>query len=237
MDREAWRERLLRAADARTRATAVRVRRELARFAAEAADAGQFTDAVEHRQRLEAILTAEASATALRFGAFGQRMLREAREFDIALAFRIQVAEWVRRIAPERARRIADRSQQAVTDTLAQAALEGVGEAETARRLRAEVGGTLARSRARTIARTEVGAAQNVALILIADDAGLRVRRQWLANEDSRTRPTHAAADGQIIEPGERFRVGSAHLAHPSDPNGPAREVINCRCTVLLLPD
>lgn len=150
-------------------------------------------------------------------------------------AFRDRVAQFVRQFAPDRGRKIAAATQDAVTEALAKAAREGLGEAATARRVREALAGTVSVRRARTIARTEIGSAQNAAILFTADGAERQdVRRIWLAIDDARTRPSHAAADGQTIGPGERFLVGGFALAHPGDPNGPAREIVNCRCSMLL---
>jgi hypothetical protein len=35
----------------------------------------------------------------------------------------------------------------------------------------------------------------------------------------------------------EPFIVGESELMYPSDPEGPAEEVINCRCAVLYNPE
>jgi hypothetical protein len=43
-------------------------------------------------------------------------------------------------------------------------------------------------------------------------------------------RLTHLAANEQIREVGEKFNVGGFALAYPGDPDGPAKEVINCNC-------
>jgi hypothetical protein len=61
--------------------------------------------------------------------------------------------------------------------------------------------------------------------------AGVQLYHQWLAGHDSRTRKSHAAADGQIQPLTEPFRVGSSSLMHPGDPAGSAKELIQCRCT------
>lgn len=101
------------------------------------------------------------------------------------------------------------------------------------------------RNRAVTIARTEVIAANNAgqrdAARIIAGATGHDVStvvKQWLATSDERTRETHAAVNGvQVLGLDAPFSVGAASLQQPGDPYGPAREVVNCRCTVLhLLP-
>ena len=61
------------------------------------------------------------------------------------------------------------------------------------------------------------------------------LHQAWLATIDARTRRTHAAADGQRVELGQKFSVGRAELRFPGDPRGPAAEVISCRCSVQIL--
>lgn len=54
----------------------------------------------------------------------------------------------------------------------------------------------------------------------------------WLSLHDGRTRPTHAAANGQRVPLDAQFRVGTADLAYPGDPTGPPGEVCGCRCAI-----
>lgn len=96
--------------------------------------------------------------------------------------------------------------------------------------------------RAQTIARTETIGAYNgghqAVWEVIEEETGESVEKAWLATIDPRTRDSHFRADGQRVPLGEQFRVGGHSLAFPGDPTGPASEVINCRCTMLLLePD
>lgn len=92
--------------------------------------------------------------------------------------------------------------------------------------------------RAVTVARTETIGAVNAGVFRAAElEAEQRGDpapfKQWIATEDSRTRPTHTVADQQRTLLREPFRVGGAQLLFPGDPRGPAAEVINCRCTML----
>lgn len=97
--------------------------------------------------------------------------------------------------------------------------------------------------RARTIARTETLGANNAgaraSARATADYLGYgpdQVQRSWLATSDSRTRESHAEADGQtIMGLDATYSVGGAELEGPGDPYGPAEEVINCRCTETFL--
>ena len=63
-----------------------------------------------------------------------------------------------------------------------------------------------------------------------AKDMGADVVKQWDAALDKRTRASHAKVDGEIRELDEPFSNG---LMFPSDPNGGASEVVNCRCALL----
>lgn len=88
-------------------------------------------------------------------------------------------------------------------------------------------------NRSTTIARTEVVASSNYASIQAAQSSGLALTKVWLATEDSRTRPAHAAADGQEVGMDEAFDVGGDALQYPGDmDNGSANNIVNCRCTV-----
>lgn len=91
--------------------------------------------------------------------------------------------------------------------------------------------------RAEVVARTEVHAAVNAGHeegMALLGEHGPRFK-EWLATSDGRTRPTHAAADGQAVPRDSAFVVGGARLKFPGDPSGPAEEVIQCRCVVLYV--
>lgn len=88
-------------------------------------------------------------------------------------------------------------------------------------------------SRAKTIARTEGHRIQQASTRdaqRFAKSKGVDVVKQWDATLDGKTRDSHRAVDGEIRELDEKFSNG---LEYPGDPNGPAAEVINCRCVSL----
>ena len=93
--------------------------------------------------------------------------------------------------------------------------------------------------RGRAIARTETQGAQNAAQLeaveQMIDKGALRrelVRKRWRAGLDERTRDTHIAANGQIVNIDQDFIVGGARGPVPGAQVFPARERINCRCYV-----
>lgn len=98
------------------------------------------------------------------------------------------------------------------------------------------------RGRALTIARTEAIAAYNggkmASFRAYANSAGGNWEKLWLATDDHRTRFTHTGEGGgdlQRVPLDEPFIIGGAQLMFPGDPSGPPGEIINCRCSMLLL--
>lgn len=136
-----------------------------------------------------------------------------------------------------------------VYDVVASEVQQGLGMGEGVPELAGRVDNVLSTTatprwsnRATVIARTEavgaLNAGRNDAFKVAEQDAGIDMVKVWLATEDSRTRPSHRAADGQRVPMGANFTVGGSSLAFPGDPSGPPSEVIQCRCTMLLMePD
>lgn len=93
--------------------------------------------------------------------------------------------------------------------------------------------------RGMVVARTEAIAAHNAGayagFLSMAEFDPQPWQKAWLATDDTRTRPTHDRADQQRVPLGAMFRVGRARLLYPGDPSGPPEEVIQCRCTLLML--
>lgn len=84
-------------------------------------------------------------------------------------------------------------------------------------------------------ARTAVTGAENAGRIdsyKRADKMGIKMRQQWMATLDGRTRDSHVALDGETREVGKKFSNG---CRYPGDPSGPGSEVYNCRCSVVAI--
>lgn len=118
-------------------------------------------------------------------------------------------------------------TKTAIGKQLSEGVFKGEAIPDLAKRVRA-VFDDAKKSRSELIARTEVNGAFNKATLETAKGLGPAVAntKQWLATSDSRTRPEHAAADGQTRGLMEAFNVGGAHLQEPSEPR--------CRCTILI---
>lgn len=87
--------------------------------------------------------------------------------------------------------------------------------------------------RGETILRTEYGRIAQTAnfttlTALARDNGGLH--KEWSSVADSRTRPSHARADGQRRDVDKPFDVGGYAAQYPHDPSLPASESVMCRC-------
>lgn len=91
--------------------------------------------------------------------------------------------------------------------------------------------------KAETIARTETLTAVSIgqaAAVRNAKEVMPKLKKAWLTAGDDRVRDSHAEINGDIIDVDEKFSNG---LDHPRDvESGDPAEVINCRCTLLLIP-
>lgn len=87
-------------------------------------------------------------------------------------------------------------------------------------------------------ARTATTGAQNAGrqdTYEAAVEQGIKLKKEWMATLDDRTRVSHAEIDGERVEYDKRFSNG---LMFPGDPSGSPAEVYNCRCTmVAVLPE
>lgn len=86
-------------------------------------------------------------------------------------------------------------------------------------------------------ARTMTTAAENagrVQSMKTAEGWGVKTRKKWLCTHDSRTRHSHLEIDGETVDDDAEF---SNKCRYPGDPNGPASEVYNCRCTLITVVD
>lgn len=96
---------------------------------------------------------------------------------------------------------------------------------------------TMSRDSAIRTARTAVTGAQNAGRMdsyVAAEKMGIKVKKEWLATLDSRTRHSHAMLDGEKVDQDKKFSNG---CRFPGDPQGPPWEIYNCRCTLVAAVD
>ena len=80
-------------------------------------------------------------------------------------------------------------------------------------------------------ARTSVTAAQNAGRMdsyAAAEKMGIKLKKQWLATLDGRTRHAHAMLDGQTAETDKPFNVDGYEIMYPGDASAPGYLVYNC---------
>lgn len=118
-----------------------------------------------------------------------------------------------------------------VTSAVTQAVLQG----QTIPQLATSIAGIAAMDQraAMKAARTAMTSAHSLGKLKGYERAagmGIDVEKQWLAALDSRTRGSHRHLDGEVVKLDAEFSNG---LKYPGDPDGPASEVYNCRCTLV----
>lgn len=92
---------------------------------------------------------------------------------------------------------------------------------------------TMDRTSAIRTARTAFTGAQNAGRMdsyAAAEKMGIKLKKEWLATLDGRTRHSHAALDGEKVGTDDKFSNG---CRFPGDPQGPPWEIYNCRCTLI----
>jgi len=198
----------------------------------------------DHRAELAAVLEKRLLQTALIFGGLTlDRLESVGKSYALGLeqksareVFENVIRQWVKLHALDRATSISKTLKEVVRTILLDSFADGTGEAGTAKLIRELVGRRLSSSNAARIARTEAHTAASIGADEAARSTGLDMIKEWASAEDARTRQSHAEADGQEVPLDEPFNVGGTSLMVPGDPNGPAKEIINCRCTVLHWP-
>lgn len=158
--------------------------------------------------------------------------------FDITATY---VQELITLRANKLAGFVTQTTYDAITGQMAEGVAAGEGIPELAKRIK-DVFDDASNNRATTIARTEVVSGYNggtwaIGKALPTDVVG---GQEWLTAPGAKhpRHATYAGLDGQVRAIGEKFDVGGAALSYPGDPDGPADEVIQCRCSIALLtPD
>ena len=189
-----------------------------------------------HSRRVEAILRAHYLAAARRFGLrildeLGKRGGLPAETKDTQGQFLTLVEAWITRRAAERVTDIADTTRGQIVEILRAGVAAGDSLPAMSKRMVEETG-RLSRVRAARIARTESHTAANAASVQAVESTGLELSKEWIAAGGERTRADHAAANGQVRARNDAFDVGGAKLMYPGDPDGPAAQIINCRCAI-----
>lgn len=150
----------------------------------------------------------------------------------------------------EQVRLINDVTRAQIQRALERGIADGLGIEAIAKDIRARIP-SIARVRANTIARTEVHNAAMFASKEVAKTAAFPLNKRWVSVYDARTRDfgeadgvvdsaNHRKMNGVVVGPdalfevpfSEGFTVGVDLMSGPGDPSAPARQVVNCRCSL-----
>ncbi len=143
------------------------------------------------------------------------------------------VQEAIRTITEYHSVLLNDTTWAGLQPVLSSSLREGLGIPQIADAMNDYFNGRKEKWQRERIARTLVTGIQNEADMQAWDQSGIVEGRIWYAALDSRVRDSHAIAHGQWAPITGYFEVGG-HLARiPGDPNLPAEEIVNCRCTTL----
>ncbi len=132
-----------------------------------------------------------------------------------------------------------DYGKKQITASITSSILQGKGIDKISSDLQARMQ-DISRASAIRTARTAVTAAQNAGRMdsyHAAEGMGIKLKKEWLATLDGRTRHAHAMLDGQTAETDKPFHVDGYEIMYPGDASAPGYLVYNCRCTLIAAVD
>jgi HK97 family phage portal protein len=157
----------------------------------------------------------------------------------------------------ERSRRTFELMNEKTTNDVYKLIRRGIDRSDTVQQIAKEIAGVYSNAdkimyRADRIARTESLGALSIGQNKLMKDAAKTIpdlKKLWISTEDNRTRGNpsglykdskcdHWGLHGQVVNHDDSFkepRTGEM-LSFPRDPGGSAANVINCRCTFIILP-
>ena len=125
--------------------------------------------------------------------------------------------------------------KQKITENITSGILQGKSIPNISKSLQQDIP-TMNRNSAIRTARTAATGAQNAGRMdsyHAAKEMGIKLKKQWLATLDGRTRHEHAMLDGQAVDEDKPFKVDGYEIMFPGDPSAAAEMVYNCRCTTV----
>lgn len=177
----------------------------------------------------------------------GRAINKETKNFSpdsFTSSFQQTLIEWIRENAGLRITSV----RQTLVEYLIKEIEKGISKGLTIREVAANMD-KLVNSRnfyrwqALRIARTETTAAANYGATIAGNDSGVVLEKLWISSNDSRTRQLekgdeydHMDMQGVKVDQEGAFNVQGDFLRFPGDPLGSPANVINCRCTVALVP-
>ncbi|MCF2517136.1 phage minor head protein [Dyadobacter sp. CY351] len=156
--------------------------------------------------------------------------------------------EWLRKLknlvyglkAAQKVTQVTNTIKKKLRAVLGRAVKEEVRPSVIAKRIQSEMDSDkFSARRSKVIARTEATYIANQAAkqsaIETMELTGLVLKKIWIDTRDDRVRDTHWI-NPHPIGFNEKFVVGDSLMDVPGDPDGEAKEVIQCRCAVSYIP-
>lgn len=192
----------------------------------------------KHTEEIRAILQDAYAVAIKRSGKQAMKEIRSLAEKADDESFFLQlIRQWVDINALEHASMIARTTMDDVRAAITKGVALGQGIQPVARQIRLVT--KLSPWRSAAVARTEIHNASLFAQESVGKQAerdyNIRLMKFWRPTLDARTRDAHAA---MVRHPGvemdQRFNVGGEMMSRPGDPAGSAKNVVNCRCTLIM---
>lgn len=155
---------------------------------------------------------------------------------------------FVERFGAKKVTQIVETTRDQLRRIIGRGVADGLGQEAMAKMIDENVR-SVARTRARVIARTETHTAAMHASREVANTSPMPMQSRWVSVYDHRTRDfgegdgkvdqaNHRVMNETTIQPGEMFAVpnnmgGVDMMTGPGDPSAPAYQVINCRCALI----
>ena len=178
----------------------------------------------------------------------GSEVNKQLKRFEVGFfdaAFRKAVRSWLMQNAGARITSVRSALIKTLVDFIADSIGEGLTIDEVTRKVKKFVlSRGFYRWQIERIVRTETTAAANYGASVAGDVSGVKMVKEWVSSMDGRTRRRpedqfdHWVMDGARVAKDDFFDVQGEKLLFPGDPNPKiaAGAVINCRCTVGLIP-
>lgn len=176
----------------------------------------------------------------------GNQINRELKEFEeeaFTPRFTNQLNVYMNQYGLLKSKFISDTFKQSIIKLLSQRLENGLTIEQAAREVRKIVDNpAFNRAQALRIVRTETTSAANFAASQASSVSGFLMQKIWISTRDARTRRPprdsydHFHADGQKVPEKEPFNISGEALMYPGDPVGSAGNIINCRCSMAVIP-
>ena len=176
----------------------------------------------------------------------GRQINKEAKNFtttSFTRLFRRNLSNWLMLNAGRRITSVQDTFINHIIQILQNGIDEGKTIRETAKEIQSLLGSRgFYRWQSMRIARTESTSAANYSAIQSGNSSGLVLDKVWISSNDTRTRRIpedrfdHIQMNQVKVPENELFNVQGDMLEFPGDPRGQGSNIINCRCSVSLVP-